>query len=145
MVVASPKASFSLPEVERGLYAAAGGLARIVREVGMHIGSELALTGRRLTAQEALDYRLINRIAKSPETLLDEALALAKKVASLSPDAVIITRDGLRETWESGSVEQASRVTAERYLRGLMQSENLKIGLAAFAMKKEPKWVDSKL
>lgn len=145
MIVASPTASFALPEVERGLYAAAGGLARIVREVGMHVGSELALTGRRLSAQEAFDLRLVNVVARSPDTLLDEAMRMAKKVASLSPDAVIVTRDGLREAWESGSVEQASRVTDGRYLRALMQSENLKIGLAAFAMKKEPKWVDSKL
>ncbi|KAL4893125.1 ClpP/crotonase-like domain-containing protein [Aspergillus ambiguus] len=145
IIVASPKASFALPEVERGLYAAAGGLARIVREVGMHVGSELALTGRRLSAKEALDLRLVNVIAQAPETLLEEAMKMARKIASLSPDAVIVTRDGLRETWESGSVEQASRLTDGRYLRALMQSENLKIGLAAFAMKKEPKWVDSKL
>ncbi|KAF9893698.1 hypothetical protein FE257_009866 [Aspergillus nanangensis] len=145
IVIASPKAQFSLPEVERGLYAAAGGLARIVRSVGMHVGSELALTGRRLSAQEAFNLRLVNVVTQSHGSLMEEALAMAQKIASLSPDAVIITRDGLREAWESGSVQQAGRLTDERYLRALMGSENLRIGLAAFAMKEMPKWVDSKL
>ena len=52
MVVASPKASFGLPEATVGLYAAAGGLPRIVRNCGLQIASEVAMTGRRLSPQE---------------------------------------------------------------------------------------------
>lgn len=52
LVVASPKASFGLPEVTVGLYAAAGGLPRIVRNCGLQIASEVAMTGRRLSPQE---------------------------------------------------------------------------------------------
>jgi enoyl-CoA hydratase/carnithine racemase len=52
MVVASPTASFGLPEATVGLYAAAGGLPRIVRNCGLQIGSEIAMTGRRLSAKE---------------------------------------------------------------------------------------------
>lgn len=52
MVVASPKASFGLPEATVGLYAAAGGLPRIVHTAGLQIASEIAMTGRRLTPQE---------------------------------------------------------------------------------------------
>jgi enoyl-CoA hydratase/carnithine racemase len=52
MVVASPTASFGLPEATVGLYAAAGGLPRIVRNVGLQIASEVAMTGRRFSAQE---------------------------------------------------------------------------------------------
>jgi enoyl-CoA hydratase/carnithine racemase len=52
MVVASPTAIFGLPEATVGLYAAAGGLPRIVRNVGLQIASEVAMTGRRLSAQE---------------------------------------------------------------------------------------------
>lgn len=57
MVVASPKASFGLPEATVGLYAAAGGLPRIVRNCGLQIASEVAMTGRRLTPQEVPDIR----------------------------------------------------------------------------------------
>ncbi|KAJ5911821.1 uncharacterized protein N7473_001124 [Penicillium subrubescens] len=145
LIVASPKAYFGLPEVLRGLYAGAGGLSRIVRDCGMRIGSELALTGRRVPAEEALQLRLINRIASSPESVLDEALALAKDIASKSPDAIIVSRSGLRESWETASTIEADKITAERYGKGLLSSENLRIGLEAFAAKKQPQWVASKL
>ncbi|KAL6229052.1 hypothetical protein BDW75DRAFT_246086 [Aspergillus navahoensis] len=145
MVVASPKAMFALPEVLRGLYAGAGGLARLVRNCGMQIGTELALTGRRITAQEAQRLNLINRISDTHESVLNEALNLAQQISNNSPDAIIVSREGVREAWESGSVEQASRLTAERFSRPLMRSENIRIGLEAFAAKKQPQWVDSKL
>jgi enoyl-CoA hydratase/carnithine racemase len=145
MVVAAPKAEFALPEVLRGLYAGAGGLARIVRNCGMQIGSELALTGRRLTAQEAQRLNLINQISASDESVLEEALALARQVASNSPDATIVTKAGLREAWETASVSHAGQLTADRFSRALMNSDNLRIGLEAFAAKKQRKWVDSKL
>lgn len=145
LIVASPQAYFGLPEVLRGLYAGAGGLSRIVRDCGMRIGTELALTGRRVPAQEALSLRLINRIAQSHESVLDEALEMAKEIANKSPDAIIVSRSGLRESWETASTIEADKITAEKYGRGLLASENLRIGLEAFAAKKQPQWVASKL
>ncbi|KAL2811211.1 ClpP/crotonase-like domain-containing protein [Aspergillus granulosus] len=145
MVVSSPAAQFSLPEVQRGLYAGAGGLSRIVRTVGMPIATELALTGRRISAQEAKSLRLINHISESPEKVLSDAIELAQRVADVSPDAVIVSRYGLRESWETGNVEAASRSAAELYGKKLISGENLKRGLEAFARKEKPVWVDSKL
>jgi len=145
IVVASPSASFGLPEVTVGLYAGAGGLPRIARIAGLQIASEVALTGRRLTPQEALKYQFINRISSSPETVITEAVEIAQRIASLNPDAVIITKAGIREAWETGSVEEAFRRTGERYDRALAESENMMIGLEAFAGKKKPNWVPSKL
>ncbi|KAF7714763.1 Uncharacterized protein PECH_002266 [Penicillium ucsense] len=145
LIVASPQAYFGLPEVLRGLYAGAGGLSRIVRDCGMRIGTELALTGRRLPATEALSLRLINRIAKSHESVLDEALEMAKEIANKSPDAIIVSRSGLRESWETASTIEADKITAEKFGRALLTSENLRIGLEAFAAKKQPQWVASKL
>ncbi|KAL4925920.1 enoyl-CoA hydratase/isomerase family protein [Aspergillus undulatus] len=145
MVIASPTAQFALPEVQRGLYAGAGGLSRIIRTVGMQVGTELALTGRRISAQEAKSLRLINHISESPEKVLSDAIELANRVADVSPDAVIVSRYGLREAWETGSVEQASRATAELYGAKLMKGENIKRGLEAFAQKRKPEWVGSKL
>ncbi|KAL4818996.1 ClpP/crotonase-like domain-containing protein [Aspergillus spinulosporus] len=145
MVVASPTAQFALPEVQRGLYAGAGGLTRIIRTVGMQVGTELALTGRRISAQEAKSLRLVNHISETPEKVLDDAISLANMVADVSPDAVIVSRHGLREAWESGSVEQGSRATAELYGARLMRGENLRRGLEAFKEKRKPDWVGSKL
>lgn len=145
MVVASPNASFGLPEATVGLYAAAGGLPRIVRNCGLQIGTEIAMTGRRLTAQEALDFHLINKVSKTPESVIEETVEVAKKIASLSPDAIIVTRHGLREAWETASVERATQKTSERYDQLLFEGPNMKIGLDAFASKKKPQWVPSKI
>lgn len=145
MIVAAPSATFGLPEVQVGLYAAAGGLPRIVRTVGLPIASEIALTGRRLTAEEALRYNLINKISASDGAVIEDAIELANKVAQHNPDAVIVTRHGLREAWETASVEQATLHTAERFSVPLFRSENMGIGLRAFATKTKPKWVPSKL
>jgi len=145
MIVASPQASFGLPEALRGLYAGAGGLSRLVRLVGLTIASEVALTGRRLSAEEALRYGIANKISKTHASVLDEAIAMAKSIGDLSPDAVIVTRHGLRQALETASVERASQLTAERYGRALSKGDNMKIGLAAFAQKKRPLWVPSKL
>jgi len=145
MVIAAPNATFGLPEVQVGLYAAAGGLSRVMRTVGLQIASEIALTGRRLSADEVLGYHLINKIAKSQESVVDEAVEVAKRIASLSPDGVIVSRAGLREAWETGSVERATQRTGERYDRLLFEGENMRIGVEAFAAKKKPLWVASKI
>lgn len=145
MVVASPTATFALPEASRGLYAAAGGLARIVRIAGLQIGSEVAMAGRKLSAQEALQFQLVNRVSASPQTVVHEAVELAGRVAGLSPDAIIVTRHGLRQAWETASVERAAQTTEQRYGAALRTSDNIAIGLDAFARKKAPQWVPSKL
>jgi len=145
LVVASPTASFGLPEATVGLYASAGGLPRVVRNCGMQVASEIALTGRRLTAEEALKHNLINKISKTHESVIDESVEMGKKISLLSPDAVIVTRAGLRETWETASVERGVQIVSDRFDRQIFEGENMKIGLEAFAMKKKPQWVPSKL
>ena len=144
-MVAAPNASFGLPEATVGIYASAGGLPRVMRNCGLQIASEIALTGRRLTAEEAKSFHLINKIAKTEQALMEEAISLARKIVSISPDAILVTRQGLREAWETASVERATQITADRWIEKLMKSENTKIGLAAFATKQKPNWVPSKL
>ena len=103
------------------------------------------MTGRTLSAAEALRYNLINKVSASPATLLDEAVALATKVADISPDAIVVTRAALRETWETASVERGFVLTNERYHRALMEGENSREGLAAFREKRKPVWKASRL
>ncbi|RMZ79699.1 hypothetical protein DV738_g3210, partial [Chaetothyriales sp. CBS 135597] len=110
MVVASPTATFGLPEALRGIYAGAGGLPRLLRNTSLPIANEIALTGRFLTAQEALQFQLINKISKTPESVVDEAVALASKCAAISPDAIIVSRNAIREAWETASVERAYQI-----------------------------------
>lgn len=145
MIVASPRASFALPEAKRGLYAAAGGLSRLVRLAGITLASEIAMTGRSLSAQEAVQLGIANRVSKTHESVVDEAVEMASKIAALSPDAIIVTRAGLRQSLEEASVERATQNTELLYGAKLRDGKNFAIGLQAFAQKKEPKWVPSKL
>jgi enoyl-CoA hydratase/carnithine racemase len=142
MVVAAPNALFGLPEALRGIFAAAGGPPRLVRNVGLPVASEMALTGRPITAQRAKELNLVNRIS---DTVVDEALKLAIEIAAISPDSAIVTRAALKEAWETGSVERATQVTLEQYNYALNAGENALEGLKAFAEKREPRWRASKL
>ncbi|PHH92016.1 hypothetical protein CDD83_9301 [Cordyceps sp. RAO-2017] len=144
MVIASPTAQFRLPEVKWGLWAASGGLARVARTFGMQMASEIALAGRTLSAKEAEGFGFA-RVSASQDSLLNEAVKLAKEVANMSPDAVVISRAGLRQTWETASVERAAQLTDNRYAKDLLEGENLSIGLTAFTNKQKPEWVPSKL
>lgn len=90
MIVASPQATFGLPEAMRGLYAGAGGLSRLVRLAGITVASEISMAGRFLKADEAARYLIANRVSKTHESCVSEAVELASKVASLSPDAIIV-------------------------------------------------------
>jgi len=128
-----------------GVYAWSGGLPRLVRSAGMAVASDIALTGRRVEAKEALSLGLINSIATSHDSVLEETLAKAKQIAAISPDGIIVTRAALREAWETASVERAFQNTHEAYYEKLMSSENSAIGLAAFREKRTPKWTESKL
>lgn len=110
----------------------------------MQMASEIALAGRELSAQEARDLGFC-RVSATPDSLLDEALSLARDVSNLSPDAVIVSRAGLREAWETASVERAAQLIQDRYAKGLLEGDNLRIGLIAFVTKTAPEWVPSKL
>ncbi|PVI00722.1 carnitinyl-CoA dehydratase [Periconia macrospinosa] len=145
LVVAAPSAIFGLPEALRGIYAGAGGPSRLVRNVGIPVASEMALTGKPITAQRAKELNLVNRISASRETVVDEALKLANEIAAISPDAAIVTRAALRESWETASVERATQLTDERYSAALSTGENAAEGLKAFAEKRKPNWKPSKL
>ncbi|KAJ4358566.1 uncharacterized protein N0V89_003150 [Didymosphaeria variabile] len=145
MVVASPSATFGLPEALRGIFAGAGGPPRLVRNIGLPLASEMAMTGRPITAQRAKELNLVNRISPSADTVVDEALKLANEIAAISPDAAIVTRAALKEAWENGSVERATQLVIERYERELNTGENALEGLKAFAEKRKPEWKASKL
>lgn len=145
MVVASPTATFALPEALRGIFASAGGPSRLVRNIGIPLATEMALTGKPITAQRAKELHLVNRISSSQDTVVDEAVKLAEEVAAISPDAAIVTRAALREAWETASVERATQIVVDRYSEALLKTENAAEGLRAFAEKRKPDWKPSKL
>ena len=79
LVVAEERAKFGLPEVKRGLIAAAGGVFRIVDQLPRKVAMELLFTGEPMTAADALKWGLINQVVPDG-TAVDAALALAERI-----------------------------------------------------------------
>jgi enoyl-CoA hydratase/carnithine racemase len=144
LVVAADTAEFCLPEVKRGLIPFAGCLPRLIRTVGLQRAMEAALTGRRIPAEEAYAWGLVNKVVDQKDVLKD-ALVYANAIATKSPDAIIAAYLGIRESWVQASVEDAVQTTLEGPWAQLQKSENLVEGVRAFSEKRAPKWKPSKL
>ncbi|KAI0548938.1 enoyl-CoA hydratase/isomerase [Xylaria curta] len=144
LVVAAEDAYFGLPEVKRGLAAIGGALPRLIRTIGLQRASEFALTGRKVTAQEMYQWGIVNKVVPKDQVVA-EAVKYAGMIAQNSPDAIICTRAGLRQGWETASVERAVEWTLENQFAELQRGDNIREGLLAFAEKREPQWKASKL
>ena len=145
IIIASPTAEFGLPEPTVGLYAYGGGLPRLTRVVGLQAASDIALTCRRVSAREALALHVIAGISQTPDSVVAETIEKAKQIGAISPDAIQVTRAGLREALETGSVERAFQITHEQLYEKLMKGENSTEGLRAFKEKRKARCRDSKL
>ncbi|HET9732051.1 MAG TPA: enoyl-CoA hydratase-related protein [Acidimicrobiales bacterium] len=136
LTVASESAQFGLPEVKRGLFAAGGGMF-LSRRIPLAKALELTLTGDPIDAAEAVRLGLINK-AVPADKVLDEAVALAERVAANGPLGVQATKKLMR----MAAFEPASDVWA---LHGELQgkvfsSEDAREGATAFVEKRPPVW-----
>lgn len=145
LVIASSSASFALPEVKRGVTALAGVLPRIVRTAGRQRATEFALTGRAASAEEFREWGICNEVVGQGKDVVGVAVEYAKAIAANSPDAVIVTREGLKLGWESLGVSDAGRVFEAGWCARLYDGPNLVEGLRAFTEKREPRWQHSKI
>ena len=137
LVVASTAAKFGLPEVKRGLTAAAGGLMRLQRRVPYHLAMELVLTGKMWPATEAADVHLVNRLAE-PGRALDVALELADEIAANAPLALAASKQVLVRSQDWGLDEMFDR--QHEFVQPIRESADAKEGALAFVEKREPRW-----
>lgn len=137
LVVAGTDAQFGVPEVSRGLVAAAGGLFRLPRVLGSARAIELILTAERLGAEQAHRLGMVNHLVP-PDQVLDRARELAEKICRNAPLAVreslAIARDAMLISDEQGWQRSAD---AMNRVRG---SDDVKEGIAAFIDKRDPQW-----
>jgi enoyl-CoA hydratase len=137
LVVATTRSAFGLAEVKRNLIAGAGGLFRLPRAIGQAAAMEAILTGEPIPAERAYNLGLVTRLV-APGAALDEALALAAKIAEAAPLAVWASRRVvLAAAWADD--ETLKRMTNEEFA-GVMASEDTKEGLTAFIEKRPPNW-----
>jgi crotonobetainyl-CoA hydratase len=140
LVVAHELAKFGLPEVKRGLVAAAGGVFRIVNQLPRKVAMELLLTGEPLTASDAREWGLVNQVVKEG-SVLDAALALAARVTVNAPLSVQASKRvayGVDNGVIVGDEPGWDRTLRE--MQTLIRSEDAKEGPLAFAEKREPVW-----
>lgn len=139
LVVAAEDAGFGLPEVSRGLLAAAGGPIRLAKRVPLAVALEVGMTGEPLSAARAYELGLVNRVVPAAE-VVEVAIGLAERIGRNSPTAVRVTRQLIRAAVEAPEAE-GWRLTA-RGAGEVMASGDAIEGSTAFVEKREPVWND---
>ena len=137
LIIAADTAKFGQPEITIGTIPGSGGTQRLTRFVGKSKAMDLCLTGRMMDAEEAERCGLVARVVPA-DKLLDEALAVAGKIASLSQPAVMMAKEAVNRAYETTLAEG---IRFERRLfHSTFSTEDQKEGMAAFAEKRDPKW-----
>ena len=141
LVVAQASAQFGLPEVKRGLIAAAGGMFRIVDQLPRKVAMQLLLTGEPISADEALRWGLINQVVPDGSSVLDAAVALAERITCNAPLAVQASKR-VAAGVDDGVIaaEQDAWKRSNREMRTVFSSEDAMEGPMAFAQKRAPVW-----
>lgn len=135
MIIASETARFGQPEIRIGTMPGAGGTQRLTRAVGKAVAMEIVLGARFLTAHEALNYGLVNRVVPA-ELLLDEALKLAREISAKSPIAIRLAKEAVNAAFNNTLDEGLLFERKNFYLT--FASEDQKEGMTAFVEKRIP-------
>jgi enoyl-CoA hydratase len=138
MIIASETAKFGQPEIKIGVIPGAGGTQRLTKAIGKAKAMELVLTGRFLSAEEALSYQLINKIVPV-EMYLAEAIALAKEISQMSPIATQLAKEAVNRSFETHLEEGLQFERKNFYLT--FSSEDQKEGMKAFIEKRKANYL----
>lgn len=136
LIVANRNAKFGIPEVKRGLAAAAGGLIRLPRQFPYRVAMEYALTGEFFPATRGYELGLVNRLTDGPA--IEGALELAAAIGANGPLAVKASKQVVAESRAWAESEMWERQQA--IVGGVFLSEDAREGAAAFAEKRAPVW-----
>lgn len=137
LIVAAHDAELGIPEVRRGLIAAAGGVMRLRDRLPRNIAMELTLLGDPLPASRLAELGLVNRVTE-PGAALDVALDLARRIAANAPMSVSVGKRMVDESpgWDlDGAFEQQSILASP-----VLLSDDAREGVAAFTEGREPVW-----
>jgi enoyl-CoA hydratase len=137
IIVAADDAQFGQPETNLALIPGAGGTQRSTRVLGKSLTMEMVLAGRFLSAREALQHGLCSRVV-TREALLDEALAVAARIASRSPVAIRLARESVDAAFET--TLSAGLELERRSFNVTFASEDAREGMQAFLEKRDAEW-----
>ena len=140
LVVAAETASFGLPEVKRGIYAAAGGVFRLPAQLPKKVAMEMIMTGEPISARRGLELGLVNRVV-AQDQVIAAAVELAEKICANAPLSVQASKRiacGIIDGQIPAEDEAWSLSAAEG--KTLRQSADSREGPLAFAEKRAPRW-----
>lgn len=135
MIVAGENAKLGLPELRLGMMPGGGGTQTLPRRIGLALAKELLWTGRRLSAREALEYRLVNHVTKAGGAL-EKAREIARTIAGNAPLAVMLSK-GVMNHGMDMSLNDALAAEADTSFM-LYFSRDRDEGLSAFREKRAP-------
>jgi enoyl-CoA hydratase len=134
-IIAAENAKFGQPEITIGVSPGAGGTQRLSRFIGKAKAMDMVLTGRMMDAAEAERVGLVSRVVPA-DKLLEEALAAAKTIAGMSPNAAMLTKEMVNAAFET-PLAQGMKLE-RRLFHSLFAFEDQKEGMAAFIEKRKP-------
>lgn len=133
-IIASDNAKFGQPEIALGVMPGAGGTQRLTRFVGKSKAMDMVLTGRMMDAEEAERSGLVSRVVSS-DKLLNEAMAVAAKIAGFSLPSAMIAKETVNRAYET-TLSEGVRFE-RRLFHSMFATEDQKEGMAAFVEKRE--------
>jgi enoyl-CoA hydratase len=137
LIVASETAQFGQPEINLGIIPGAGGTQRLTHAVGKAVAMDMILTGRTLSAREALRAGLVARVV-AKEVWLDEAKRAAHQIAAKAPVAVRLAKEAVDAAFEA---PLAAGVALERRAFAIARSsDDAEEGMTAFLEKRRPEF-----
>ncbi|MEO0957312.1 MAG: enoyl-CoA hydratase [Pseudomonadota bacterium] len=134
-ILAADTAKFGQPEINLGVMPGAGGSQRLTRFVGKSKAMDMNLTGRFMDAEEAERSGLVSRLFPA-DSLVDEALAVAQKIADKAPLAVMATKEAVNRSYET-TLSEGVRFE-RRLFHALFATEDQGEGMDAFIEKRTP-------
>jgi enoyl-CoA hydratase len=137
IIIASETAKFGQPEINIGVMPGAGGTQRLTRAVGKAKAMEIILTGKMFSAQEALQWGLINKVVPI-EYYLDEAKNIAKEIAAKPPVAVRLAKESVLKSFDT-TIEGGLEFERKNFYL-LFATEDQREGMAAFMEKRKAEW-----
>lgn len=137
LIVAAHETVFGLPEVKRSLVAAAGGLFRLPRAMGMATAMEMIMTGDPIPSSRAYELGMVNMVTDA-DKVLDEAAKLAERVTANAPLAVQASRRVAARAFMDDD-ETLWRSSGQEFV-GVAQTEDFREGPLAFIEKRAPNW-----
>jgi enoyl-CoA hydratase len=135
VIIAAETARFGQPEINLGVMPGAGGTQRLPRAVGKAKAMDLCLTARMMDAQEAERAGLVSRIVPA-DKLMEEALAVAAKIAGYSLPVVMMLKESINRAYETALSEGI--LFERRLFHSQFALEDQKEGMAAFLEKRKP-------